>query len=92
MIRSCFLRRGRVHIGEQFGINRYSRIVAHESIRIGDHVTIGQMVSILDHDHHFEMEDGKMKLEGYTTAPITIGNNVWIGDKCTILKRRYHRR
>ncbi len=78
--------KGPISIGEQFGINRYSRIVAHEGIKIGDHVTIGQMVSILDHDHHFEMEDGKMKLDGYTTAPITIGNNVWLGDKCTILK------
>lgn len=78
--------KGILQIGKRFGINRYSRIVAHESITIGDHVTIGQMVSILDHDHQYKVVDGQLRLDGYKTAPITIGNNIWIGDKCTILK------
>jgi len=78
--------KGDLTIGKKFGINRYSRIVVHEKITIGDHVTIGQMVSILDHDHHYEMNQGTLVLNDYKTAPIKIGNNVWIGDKCTILK------
>ena len=78
--------KGKLDIGSRFGINQYSRIVAHEHIEIGDNVTIGQMVSILDHDHHFEMKAGNLELDGYTTAPVKIGNNIWIGDKCTILK------
>lgn len=78
--------KGELNIGSHFGINQYSRIVAHERIEIGDHVTIGQMVSILDHDHHYEMKAGQLRLDGYKTAPIKIGNNIWIGDKCTILK------
>lgn len=78
--------KGELHIGNQFGINQYSRIVAHERIDIGDNVTIGQMVSILDHDHQYQMVDKSLTLEGYTTAPVKIGNNIWIGDKCTILK------
>ena len=80
------LSKGKLEIGKRFGINRYSRIVAHEQIKIGDHVTIGQMVSILDHDHAYSMKEGKLELEGYKTAPIKIGSNIWIGDKCTILK------
>lgn len=78
--------KGKINIGKRFGINRYSRIVAHEKITIGDAVTIGQMVSILDHDHRYIKKDKKLVLDGYNTAPITIGNNIWIGDKCTILK------
>lgn len=78
--------KGNLTIGKQFGINRYSRIVAHDQIDIGDNVTIGQMVSILDHDHKYKMERGALQLEDYVTAPVTIGNNIWIGDKCTILK------
>ena len=78
--------KGALQIGKRFGINRYSRIVAHENITIGDHVTIGQMVSILDHDHQYEIVKEQLQLDGYKTAPITIGNNIWIGDKCTILK------
>ena len=78
--------KGELRIGEKFCLNRYSRIVAHEKVEIGDHVTIGQMVSILDHDHRYKMENGNLSLDGYKTAPVKIGNNIWIGDKCTILK------
>lgn len=78
--------KGTIKIGTHLGVNRYSRIVAHEHIEIGDHVTIGQMVSILDHDHKYVLEDEQLQLDGYKTAPIKIGNNIWIGDKCTILK------
>jgi len=83
---TMILAKGKIQIGKQFGMNKYSRIVAHEKIEIGDFVTIGQMVSILDHDHGYQLEDGALKLNGYKTAPIKIGNNIWIGDKCTILK------
>ena len=78
--------KGKITIGERFGINKFSRIVAHEKIEIGDRVTIGQMVSILDHDHRYEMQENQLYLDGYTTAPVRIGSNIWIGDKCTILK------
>ncbi|MEM8906562.1 MAG: acyltransferase [Bacteroidota bacterium] len=78
--------KGQLLIGAQFYINRYSRIVAHEKIEIGQNVTIGQMVSILDHDHRYTFVEEDLKLEGYTTAPIRIGDNVWLGDKCTVLK------
>jgi len=78
--------KGLIEVGKRFCINRYSRIVAHDNIQIGDYVTIGQMVSILDHDHSYKMKEGNLQLEGYKTAPIKIGNNIWIGDKCTILK------
>lgn len=73
-------------LGENFGINSYSRIVAHEKIEIGNNVTIGQMVSILDHDHNYVMKGANMGLDGYQTAPVKVGNNVWIGDKSTILR------
>ena len=78
--------KGILSLGAELGVNSYSRIVAHEKISIGDHVTIGQMVGILDHDHDFSMQEGNLKLDGYKTAPISIGNNVWIGDKSTVLK------
>lgn len=78
--------KGELIIGDRFGINSYSRIVAHEKIEIGTNVTIGQMVSILDHDHEYVINDGNMALDGYITTPILIGNNVWIGDKSTVLR------
>lgn len=78
--------KGELQIGRQFCINRYSRIVAHDCITIGENVTIGQGVAILDHDHNYRMTEQRLQLDGYTSAPIHIGSHIWIGDKCTILK------
>lgn len=77
---------GEIVIGNNLTINRFSRICAHEKILIGNNVTVAQFVTILDHDHHCNFEDNKLSLRGYDSSPISIGNNVWIGDKVTILK------
>ncbi len=79
-------KQGQIHIGKQFYTNRYTRIIAHERIEIGHNVTLGQMVSILDHDHRYTFEGDDLQLDGYVTSSIKIGNNVWIADKVTILK------
>lgn len=67
-----------ISLGDNCFINRNCMIVAHESISIGDGTTVGPGTYIYDHDH-----DGN---GGYTTAPVTIGKNVWIGAGCIILK------
>lgn len=76
-------RAGSVLIGSGTGINAYSRIIAFEQIEIGERCAIAQFVTILDHDHAFA-SSGSM--DGYVRAPIRIGNDVWIGEKATILK------
>lgn len=78
---------GELKIGNNFCLNSYSRIIAHDKITIGNNVTLAQFVSILDHDHNYDVNhQGELCLNGYKTAPISIGNNVWIADKVTILK------
>jgi len=77
---------GEIVIGDNLSINRFSRICAHQKISIGNNVTIAQFVTILDHDHHYNFKNNKLDLDGYDSSPINIGNNVWIGDKVTILK------
>jgi acetyltransferase-like isoleucine patch superfamily enzyme len=78
--------KGKLDIGTNLSMSEYSRIVAHHQIQIGNRVTIARFVSILDHDHHCEMKNGKMEMQGYDVDPIRIGNQVWIGDKVSILK------
>ena len=78
--------RGFLKIGSNVQVNNYSRIIALEEINIGNNVTIAQFVSILDHDHQYKINNSGLYLEGYKTAPINIGDNVWISDKVTILK------
>lgn len=71
-------RAGVVSIGDNCFINRNCMVVAHDSIDIGDKVTIGPGTCIYDHNH-----DGN---GGYDSSGIIIGDNVWIGSGCTILK------
>jgi len=77
---------GDLRIGENLYMNRYSRIICHESIRLGRNVTIAPFVTILDHDHSYELVEDELRLDGYTTMPVIVGNHVWIGEKSTILK------
>lgn len=62
-----------------------SVIVAKTSITIAPHCSIAEMVVIRDQDHNFG--NGQLIREsGENSAPIVIGENVWIGAKASILK------
>lgn len=76
-------------IGNHCNIGEYSQITACNKISIGDGLLTGRFVYIGDNNH-----GGLSDIEG-TIPPIerklrskgeiVIGNNVWIGDKVTIL-------
>lgn len=59
-------------------ISRNTSIVAHKKIKIGRGTTIGPNCCIYDHDHNSN--------NGFVAKEITIGENVWIGAGCIILK------
>ena len=61
-------------------INNNSKISCFKEITVGENVKISEDVLIRDSDNH-TIIGGKEK-----TAPIHIGNHVWIGAKATILK------
>lgn len=60
-------------------------IVAYEEILIGKGTIIGPNVCIYDHDHDFRVNGG-IHAGSYRTEPVHIGENVWIGAGCIILK------
>lgn len=62
-------------------INDNTYLVCKEKIVLGNDVAIGPNVSIRDSDDH--IIDGKTEK---VTAPVIIGNHVWIGEKALILK------
>lgn len=58
-----------------------------DSISIGHHVVISERVVLRDSDNHAIKKAGAMFTEGpATTAPIVIGDHVWIGMNVTVLK------
>lgn len=50
-----------------------------------DNVMLGPNVLIYDQDHDYRAEGGVAAMK-FKTAPITIGNNVWIGANTLILR------
>ncbi len=60
-------------------------IVAREEGLIGRDVLIAEHVTIRDQDHAYGGQLPTSK-NGFVTAPIRIGDNVWLGAKVTILK------
>lgn len=62
-------------------INHNCNISVFEKVVIGNDCVISENVVIRDSDNH--SIDGSSKNK---TSPITIGNHVWIGTNCTILK------
>ena len=61
-------------------INRNCKIKCFSEIEIGNDVAISENVTIWDSDVH------KIKGSALNTKPIKIGNHVWIGTNCIILK------
>lgn len=66
------------------GVTLYAR----NSIKIGNHCIIGGNVKILDNDFHPANPEIRRKtpVDNYDSAPIEIGENVFIGVNSLILK------
>lgn len=79
---------GKIEIGDGFGISG-TTIYSTNSIKIGKNATIGANCKIIDNDFHpLDPEQRRLNLnEKYTArAPITIGDNCFIGMNSIILK------
>lgn len=78
-------KKGILIIGDNLGISNNCVITAYEKIEIGDGVQFGPGVLVYDHDHDFRAPGG-LAANKFKTAPIKIGNNVWIGANSIILR------
>jgi len=72
-------------LGTDVSIHEFSYIDARGEIEIGSNVMIAHSVSILSSSHISEKIDVPIKHQGMEISKISIGNNVWIGAKVTIL-------
>ena len=76
-------------IGDGVSIGAFNHITCTNRIVIGDGVLTGKFVTVTDNSHgytdydslHIKPNDRYVVSKG----PVVIGNNVWIGDKATIL-------
>lgn len=74
-----------IRIGKNTTIGFHNFIFASDKIEIGNDCLIAPFVYIVDSNH--QMKLGKLiNQQSNTTAPIIIGNDVWIASNVTILK------
>lgn len=83
---------GRLSIGEGTVINPGARIECHDRITIGAWCQIAHDVTIFDtNSHSLDAAERRRALVGEAaetaeTAPVTIGDDVWIGMRAIVLK------
>lgn len=79
--------KSRIHFGEDVRINNNVTFVSEgEGIHIGQNVFIGMNCLFMDTDGHPLSVDARNSLQTPSTAPIIIGDNVFIGANVTVLK------
>jgi len=76
--------RGHLETGADFNITAESTMVCAKEIRFGDDCLVSWDVLVMDTDEHPIFNAGQQRINPDT--PITVGNHVWIGCKCTLLK------
>lgn len=77
------VKHGRLEVGPRSSIGQYSVICARDGISIGADCLIAEHVTIRDQDHRFG--SGLITARaGFITAPVTVGDNVWIGAKAMV--------
>ena len=78
-----------INIGQNCNFGEYCHITAINRIDIGDNVLTGRWVTITDNSHgtssYDDLAQSPIKRDLYSKGAVVIGNNVWIGDKATIL-------
>ena len=75
-------------IGYNVFMNNFCSVNCLEHIEIGDHTLFGENVKIYDHNHRYERTENGLRLSHseFTTAPVKIGRNCWLGSNVTVLK------
>ena len=73
---------GHLSIGDNVFMNDRCCVNVREDVTIGSGCLFGQNVMIYDHDHDYR---GDLR-NGFISAPVTIGENTWIGSGAIILK------
>lgn len=72
---------GRLQIGGHCFFNIHASITCMKQITIGEYCKFGNNLVIVDHDHDFKDQG-----EEFPAKEIVIGDHVWVGAGCVILK------
>ncbi len=82
------LRNGHLILHKNVFVNSYCSLNCLEKIEIGENTLLGEGVRIYDHNHIYNHEGGSLTTERhlFSSKPVLIGKNCWIGSGVVILK------
>jgi acetyltransferase-like isoleucine patch superfamily enzyme len=75
---------GTIQIGKNCSVNDYCVVYGMGGVTIGNGVRIATHTVIVSGNHNFE-NDAPIRMQGVSTAPIAIHDDVWIAANVTIL-------
>lgn len=71
-----------ITMGDCSNLGNHAWIRGNGELILGDHIMMGEFVLIYTQDHNIS----GLSYEGIVRGNVTIGNNVWIGGRVTLLK------
>ena len=70
-------------------IGHHTRVGLHNTIigpvTIGDHVNLAQGITVTALNHNFSQPALPIDQQGVSTAPVTLGDDIWIGANAVVL-------
>ena len=75
----------KLRCGRQVSIGRGSQLTCTEGIVLGDDVLIGPGVLVVSNNHVFTDPTVHIRDQGLAGAPVTIGDDVWLGAHAVVL-------
>ena len=76
--------KGRLKLGDNFAISASSTILCYKSIVMGNDILFSWDCLVMDSDTHSIYDESKKRINN--DNEITVGDKVWIGCRCLILK------
>lgn len=77
---------GSVRLGPKVVLGSFDVVNAFLDVEVGEGCLFGDWVYVCDFDHVFERVDVPIRKQGIVKSPVRIGEDVWVGEKATILR------
>jgi len=77
---------GNLRLGPKVVMGRENVINTYLDIEVGQNALLGDWIYVCDFDHIYEHLHLPIKKQGVVKTPVRIGEDVWVGEKASILR------
>jgi len=77
---------GNLRLGPKVVMGSDNVVNAYLDVEIGRNALLGDWIYVCDFDHAYDRVDVPIKKQGLVKTPVRIGEDVWVGEKVSILR------